>query len=446
MSIKLELLKIHELKLTIKSYIPETIWISFIKVYNFLGLRNLYTYYLINRAPIRHRKALEIVRKKQTLKVAFFLNHESVWKYDVLYDLMLHHPRFIPQVIVCPVVNFGVENMFFEMDKAFEAFKSKGYNVIKTFNKETGEYLDIKSTFSPDIVFFTNPHEGLQDYRYYINQFSKTLTCYVPYGVSSINYELDHILGFHNLVWKIFTETSIHKEIAVQKQRNKGRNRVVTGFPGFDPLLTTATPKEVWKNKNPTLKRIIWTPHHLMHELNKGSNFLEYHDFFLELATTYKDKIQITFNPHPLLRIKLEKDPNWGKEKTDIYFNKWANLENGQYGNGSYTDLFLTSDALIHDSISFMSEYLITGKPSLFMIRNESIMEYWSIYGEKALAVHYQSRNQKQVIDFIENVVLNENDSMKAERDNFVQSTLLQKNKLTASQNILNYLENEIFR
>ncbi|HAH54138.1 MAG TPA: CDP-glycerol--glycerophosphate glycerophosphotransferase, partial [Flavobacterium sp.] len=436
----MDFVKLHELKLTIKSYIPERIWISLIKVYNFLGLRNLYAFYLINRAPKRHLKALELVRKKESVKVAFFLNHESVWKYDVLYDLMLQHPRFEPKVFVCPVVNFGMENMLFEMDKAFEAFKNKRYDVIKTYNKETGEYLDIKSTFSPDIVFFTNPHEGLQDYRYYINQFANTLTCYVPYGVSTINYELDHILGFHNLVWKIFTETSIHKEIAVQKQRNKGSNRVVTGFPGFDPLLTCATPKEVWKNKNPALKRIIWTPHHLMHELNKGSNFLEYYDFFLELAANYKDKIQITFNPHPLLRVKLEKDLNWGKERTDIYFNKWENLANGQYGNGSYTDLFLTSDALIHDSISFMSEYLITGKPSLFMIRNESIMEYWSIYGEKALAVHYQSRNKKQVIDFIENIVLNENDWMKADRNNFVRSNLLQKNGLTASQNILNYL------
>lgn len=442
----MDFVKLHELKLIIKSYIPETIWISLIKIYNFMGLRELYVFYLIRKAPKRHRKALELVRKKGSVKVAFFLNHESVWKYEVLYDLMVKHPRFEPKIFVCPVVNFGMENMLFEMDKAFHAFNNKGYNVIKTYDNETGEYLDIKNTFSPDIVFFTNPHEGLQDYRYYINQFAKTLTCYVPYGVSTINYELDHILGFHNLVWKIFTETSIHKEIAIQKQRNKGSNRVVTGFPGFDPLLTTATPKEVWKNKNPALKRIIWTPHHLMHELNKGSNFLEYYDFFLEVAASYKDKIQITFNPHPLLRIKLEKDPNWGKEKTDIYFNKWVNLENGQYGNGPYTDLFLTSDALIHDSISFMSEYLITGKPSLFMIRNESIMEYWSIYGEKALAVHYQSRNKKQLIDFIENVVLNENDWMKVERNNFVRNTLLQKNGLSASENILNYLENEIFR
>lgn len=442
----MDFLKMHELKLTVKSYIPEIIWISLIKVYNFLGLRNLYTYYLIYKAPKLHRKALATVRKKEIVKVAFFLNHESVWKYEVLYELMLQHPRFEPQVFVCPVVNFGMENMLFEMDKALEAFTNKGYDVTKTYNKETGEYLDIKSTFSPDIVFFTNPHKGLQDYRYYINQFANTLTCYVPYGVSSINYELDHILGFHNLIWKIFTETSIHKDIAEQKQRNKGRNRIVTGFPGFDPLLITKSPKEVWKNKNPALKRIIWTPHHLMHELNKGSNFLEYYQFFLELADTYKDNIQIAFNPHPLLRIKLEQDPNWGKERTDIYFNKWENLENGQYGNGSYTDLFLTSDALIHDSISFMSEYLITGKPALFMIRNESIMKYWSVYGEKALAMHYQSRSQRQVIDFIENVVLQENDSMKADRDNFTQSTLLQKNGLTASQNILNYLENEIFR
>lgn len=438
--------KIHELKLTIKSYIPETIWISLIKLYNFIGLRKLYAFYLINRAPKRHRRALELVRKKENVKVAFFLNHESVWKYEVLYDLMVKHPRFEPKIFVCPVVNFGTENMLFEMDKAFEAFKRKGYNVVKTFNSETGEYLDIKKNFSPDIVFFTNPHEGLQDYRYYINQFANTLTCYVPYSISTFHHKFTYDLNFHNLVWNFFTETPIHKEIASEKQRNKGKNCTVTGYPGFDPLLINKNPKEVWKNKNPALKKIIWTPHHLMNELSKVSNFLEYYDFFLELAIKYKDKLQIAFNPHPLLRVKLENDPNWGKEKTDAYYNKWVNLENGQFGNGYYIDLFLTSDALIHDSGSFMAEYLITGKPLLYMIRNESIIDYLNVFGEKTLGLHYQSRNQKQVIDFIENVVLNENDWMKEERDNFVKNTLLSKNGLTASQTILNYLENEIFR
>lgn len=436
----------RELKLTIKRYVPEKVWFSLIKIYNFTKLRALYNPYLIKKAPKEHAKALQIIRKKEKVKVAFFLIHESVWKYDVLFDLMLKHPKFEPQLFVCPAVNFGMENMLFEMNKSFDAFKKKGYNVIKTYNNETGEYLDVKKTFSPDIVFYTNPYKGLQDYRYYITQFSRTLTCYVPYAIMTTNYDAFYNLSFHNLVWRIFSETPIHQKIAVQKQINKGNNNVVTGYPGFDQLLINKTPDNtVWKNKDLTLKKMIWAPHHAMHELNRVSNFLEYFDVFLELAVIYKDKLQIAFKPHPLLRVKLENEPNWGKEKTDEYYNKWINLENGQFENSEYADLFLTSDALIHDCGSFMAEYLITGKPALFMVRNESVMNDWSEFGEKAVTAHYQSRNRQQLIDFIENVVLNENDWMKENRHDFVQHNLIQKNNLTASQNIMNYLETQIF-
>lgn len=438
--------KMRELKSKIKEYVPEKIWISLIKIYNYVGLRKLYTLYLIKRAPKRYQKALEIARKKEILKVAFFLNHESVWKYEVLYDLMLQHPRFEPKIFVCPVVNFGMENMLFEMDKAFEAFKKKGYNIVKTYDKETGNYLDIKKTFAPDIIFYTSPYETLQDYRFYFKQFPTTLTCYVPYAIMTVDYDFIYNLNFHNLVWKIFSETPIHKEIALQKQKNKGINNTVTGYPGFDSLLIDKKPNTaVWKNKNPVLKKIIWAPHHSMSEFNRVSNFLEYCDFFLEIAENYKHKLQITFKPHHLLRNKLEGNNYWGKERTDLYYSKWENLENGQFENGDYKDLFLTSNALIHDCGSFMAEYLVTGKPSLFMIRNESIMEHWNIFGEKCLQAHYQSRNQKQVIDFIENVILNENDWMKEERIDFVKSTLIPKNNQTASENILEYLENQIF-
>lgn len=436
-----------KLKLTIKQYVPEIIWISLIKIYNFTNLRTAYDLYLIKKAPIKHQKALRIVQQKQKVKVAFFLIHESVWKYDVLFDLMLQNPRFEPVIFVCPAINFGMENMLFEMNKSFTAFKNKGFDVIKTYDDTTGKYLDIKNTFSPDIIFFTNPYEGLQDYRYFIKEFSKTLTCYVPYAIMTTNYDAFYNLNFHNLVWKIFSETPIHQKIAFQKQINKGKNNVVTGYPGFDQLIINKTPnKEVWKNKNAVLKKVIWAPHHSMNELNKVSNFLEYFEIFLELATVYKNQLQIAFKPHPLLRVKLENDVNWGKEKTDLYYNKWINLENGQFENSDYTDLFLTSNALIHDCGSFMAEYLITGKPSLFMIRNESVMKEWSEFGEKAVFVHYQSRNKEQLIDFIENVVLNGNDYMKEKRNDFVQNNLIQNNNLSASQNIMNYLETQIFK
>jgi hypothetical protein len=434
-----------ELKLFTKRFVPEKIWISLIKIYNFVGLRELYTIYLIKRAPRRHRKALEIIKKKENIKVAFFLTYESIWKYDVLFDLMLKHSKFKPVLFVCPVVNFGRENMLFEMDKAFQSFKKKGYDVIKTYDNTTGKYLDIKKTFSPDLIFYTSPYEGLQDYRFYIKQFPKTLTCYVPYAIMTVNYDFIFNTNFHNLVWRIFSETPLHHKIAIQKQKNKGQNSVLTGYPGFDRLLINKTNNVVWKNKNPNLKKIIWAPHHSMDELNKVSNFLEYYDFFLELVDNYRDKIQIAFKPHHLLKIKLQNE-YWGKEKTDFYYDKWANLENGQCENGEYIDLFLTSDVLIHDCGSFMAEYLITGKPSLFMVREESVMEYWNDFGEKAIAAHYQSRSKKQLIDFIENVVLNENDWMMEERNTFVQTNLIPKNKLTASENIVDYLESQLFQ
>jgi hypothetical protein len=59
-------------------------------------------------------------------------------------------------------------------------------------------------------------------------------------------------------------------------------------------------------------------------------------------------------------------------------------------------------------------------------------MEY---FGQQAIEVHYQSRNQQQLIDFIENVVLKK-DKRRAE---FVNNTLLNKNKVTASHEIMQF-------
>ena len=72
-------------------------------------------------------------------------------------------------------------------------------------------------------------------------------------------------------------------------------------------------------------------------------------------------------------------------------------------------------------------------------------MEQWSTFGEQAIQVHYQSRNQQQLVDFIENVVLQEQDTMMIARKAFVNAVLLNTNKQTASSRILEFLEKELF-
>lgn len=399
----------------------------------------------IKKALSNHKKALIEVRKKDKIKVAFFALFSSIWKYDELYKLMVKHDRYDPIIIVCPIVNQGKDFMMGEMERTFQNFKSKNYNVIKAYGQEGDKYLDVKKIIKPDIVFYTNPYLGLIDNRYYLDKFTDTLTCYVPYACMTTDFIEFYDLDFHNLVWKIFCETEIHKEITSNIQRSKGKNMVVTGYPGCDALMIGNKPSiDVWKNKDKRIKRIIWAPHHIIDNGNKVSNFLEYYEIMLEIAKKYNKEIQIAFKPHPLLRLKLEKNPEWGKDRTDNYYNSWKNLENGQHENSEYIDLFLGSDALIHDSGSFITEYLATGKPSLFMIRDESIMKYWSIYGQKAISVHYQSRNERQLIDFIDQVVLANNDWMKKERLDFVNNIIYPPNGMTATENILSSLESEL--
>ena len=119
-----------------------------------LFLVNVYNAFYFSYIQWRYRSVVRKVRGKDKIKVAFFLIHEPVWKYDRLYRLLEQDSRFEPLVIVCPFIVYGMENMIRDMDQAFDAFLTRGYNVIKTFDRVIGEWLDIKKKIKPDIVFF----------------------------------------------------------------------------------------------------------------------------------------------------------------------------------------------------------------------------------------------------------------------------------------------------
>jgi hypothetical protein len=129
----------------------------------------------IRKQAILHKKALIKVRKKalskEKIKIAFFALNSSVWKYDGVYKIFEKDNRFEPIIVVCPTINYGYENMIFEMNKTFNFFKNKDYNVVKTLNNENNNYLDVKREINPDIIFYTNPYKGLIDDRYFITNF-----------------------------------------------------------------------------------------------------------------------------------------------------------------------------------------------------------------------------------------------------------------------------------
>ena len=438
----------NRLKLFAKKIIPP----KFLKLLVFAkkpfkGIKAVYSIFLIKTAHKRHEKALKIVRKKEKIKVAFFLIHNSVWKYDDVFKLMLASNCFDPVVVICPYMVYGHDVMKETMDRAEEFVKSKGYPYVCTYDESADTWLDVKKVLKPDLVFFTNPNK-LTHTNYCIDNYLDVLTCYTSYSFT-ITHDLKYSynLDFHNLIWKYFIETDHHYTDAKNTMRNEAENTVVTGYAGLDVYFNSNHSfSSPWKSNDAKRKKIIWAPHHTIPNFGANldySTFLDYYSFMLDVASRYKDQAIFSFKPHPILRSKLNLPEVWGKERTDKYFDLWENGENTQLNEAEYTDLFMSSDALIHDSGSFMVEYLVTLKPSLFLFKDSKIVERLNGFGKMALKQHYKAYSKPDIIQFVKNVI-DKNDYMLESRKTFVINNILQFHNQRGSQNIYKNLENSL--
>jgi len=408
----------------------------------------VYFHYLILLTQKKHKIALAKVKKKEKIKIVFFVIHASVWKYDLLYELFEKDERFEPIIVICPYTIYNHSNMLKEMELSYNLFINKKYRVIKTFLEETNEWLNVKKQIQPDIIFFTNPHD-ITRFDYLINNFLDRLTCYVQYSFPIMHlYEMQYNLKFHNLLWKAFYETNMHKQFAIQYADNNGKNVIVSGYPGTDKFLDKEyLALDPWEIKDKRIKRIIWAPHHTIEGQGNGldySCFIEYAEFMLETARKYQDKIQITFKPHPILKPKLVQEKDWGQVKTEEYFESWNNLSNGQLSESEYVDLFLTSDAMIHDSASFTVEYLYVNKPVLFTARDNNVINRFNEFGKLCYKLHYHALNESDIIHFIENIVLTNNDLMSEKRKSFINNYLVPPNGESASKNIIDEISRNL--
>ncbi len=426
------------IKQIIFKILPATTVVKLKKIVNQTKLR-----YFLFLKDHKESSALKRVRGKHKIKVTFFVIHDAVWKFDQLYKMMKKSKLFDPVIVVCPYITFGDEVMHRDMERTYNFFASRNYTVISSYIGDDN-WLDVKRVIDPDIVFFTNPHK-LTRKQYYITNYLDRLTCYSQYSfhISHLN-EIQYNQLFHNLLWRAFYETDIHYQIAAEHSSIQAKNVRVTGYPGVDGLLLPeSSANDCWKLKDRRVKRIIWAPHHTILDdepLLNWSCFLDYSSLMLDLLTEFEGRLQICFKPHPLLRPKLEK--LWGKDRSDIYFETWAKRKNGFLAESDYINLFLTSDAMIHDSGSFLVEYLFVNKPVLYTVKNKDINDSFNRYGKMAFALHYQAFCIDNIRSFVNQIVNDENDPLMIDRKNFIDTYKSPLGDNTASELIYNELVN----
>lgn len=416
------------IKKLIKRFIPQSIW-SWAKME-----RNKYCF----NQHYGHI-AKRIRRAHKQINVLFLATESAKWKYDGVYELMRNCQYFNPTILICPIVNKGKDFMIASMEKSADFFHKKGWPYIKSYSQQNDSYLN-PLLLNPDVVFFPEPYVGLMDSRYDMDVFCDSLTCYVNYGFINVNYPWAVGLPFHGKVWRYFIECNSNYLFAKSLSPIKGINCKVVGYPSYDILHIPTTDFSEWKFGDSKRKRIIWSPHHSILNTCKEiqvSTFLLYYDVMLALAHKYKDEIEIAFKPHPLLKPALYSVTDWGKQRTDSYYQQWALGENTSLHENEYVNLFRSSNAIINDSASFTIEYLYTKNPALYL-NNFDRTPICNEVGKAAFDAHYHATTPNEIEEFILKVVINGDDPLRVQRESFFENYLLPPNKSSVAENIVN--------
>lgn len=380
-------------------------------------------------------------REGKKINVIFFVIFDSVFPCYPIYEKMVKDSFFNPKIVIIPDTSRGDEHMLLTYAQSYKSLLKKYKNVQKGYLETSKKYIDFSKT--ADIVFYANPYTGMTHPFFEINNFlnKNVLNCYVTYTYFVLKHLSIYLLKLdtYNFFWKIFIESNEFYEEYQKYQTIGGINTIVTGYPKMDKLKD----EKIYIRKR---KIIIIAPHHtiIKNPLINLSNFYKYANFFLKLPKLYPN-IDFIFRPHPLLITTLKKDECWGKKRTETYIKQITNFSNVTYSRGGeYFGLFANSDGIIHDCSSFLVEYLFTEKPMLYLIKNKKqIKNEFMPLAQKSFKYIYKANSKKQIINFIDNIIIKNNDSLKEDRVNFVNKTL-KFNYPNVSEKIIDYLKKEL--
>ena len=388
------------------------------------------------------RRISRLAKENKKIKVAFIDVFSSVFPTRPVFEEMMHNEHFDPYIIIAPNVERTHDYLLEIYLEAVNALKQEyPGRVIEGYDIKYDQYLELKDDYS--LIFFNNPYPNLVHEFHSLDYFldKDVLTIYMNYGFAALAFwNVVLSTDFYNKVWVACLESKMNLKHLKKHEQIFGLNGLVTGYLKMDKM-ARIVPKERSR------KRILICPHHTVwgwNKLNIG-NFVTYAQFFLTLPKRYPE-IDFVFRPHPLLFKNLINYNVWTQEEIDQYITEVESNNNMVYDTSAeYFDQFVNSDAMIHDCGSFIGEYLFTEKPCCYMLKTpEQAVNGLVPLGQKCMEQYYHAFSEKDIIRFIEDVVVKGIDPLKGQREKFVQKEL-KFNYPNSAKNLVNWLEKKIF-
>lgn len=407
-----------------------------------MGLRKklfpLYYRLYKNRSVRDARERLILrIREAGRAKVLFIVSNLSMWRGQKLYEILSRDPRFEVCILLAPFASFALSQQAESMQALETFFRERDIPYYSaTQLPRPGKF--VRETLDPDIIFYPQQYRRLFRNGLDSERFDDKLLCFIPYALVVFDQGWLYNQRFNNLAWRLYFPSDIHLENARRRTVNKGANVRLVGDATAD-MYREASRRDVWKKQKSSKKRVIWAPHFSIGEkglLHRGS-FLVLHQAMVDLSRKYQDRIQFAFKPHPRLLSELYAHPDWGKERADAYYRQWAQMPSAQLETGAFADLFMGSDAMVHDCGSFTAEYFYTQNPVMFYTEDRpGVEKQLNELGLAALDAHYMGGSVAQLEQFLEKVVLGGEDPMKEKREEVYRRYLLHPNGRSAAENI----------
>ncbi|EAI8362951.1 hypothetical protein CUT28_01420, partial [Campylobacter coli] len=422
-----------------------TFWIPIRKIRKKIRqkIENLLYYHNIKKIQQTQFDIQQKIKSKENIKlnIAFFVMYDSIFPAKTLFENMNKNSLFNTHLIVIPDITKGEENMYFQMTKTYNTFSSIYTNVFLSYNFSSKTFEDLGKEM--DLICFSNPYDSATHKFYQIKYCAlHSLTFHIPYSYTGfLQYNLKIFSSIeYSLFWKIFVENNNTLQTIKQHQMYHASNLKLSGYSKMDSLNNKKTIKQK------TQPIIILAPHHTVQKdfALQLSNFLRFSDFYLKLPAMYPN-IDFIFRPHPLLFINLENNKIWSKEQIKNYIHTLTNYANVSYENGGdYFESFIRSDALIHDCGSFIAEYLYLDKPECFIFQNQQQIDHeFTNDGKKVLEHLYMAQTEKDIINFIDNIVIKNMDFLKEKRIQFAKENI-RFNHPYATQCIMDFIKMEL--
>ena len=329
-------------------------------------LRSKYKY-LKNKFITKHiHKNLYYIpcNQNEKIRIAFICQLPNLWyNFHSLIKACNENTSLITtHVILSPCLHpmIGIKHMN-EMREILISQNISFYN-YQHYNIE-----DLK----PHVVFIQMPYANVLPKELSIEKLQNngSRICYIQYG-NEMYGGLESLLNCYNLpfiqnAWKVFARSQKHLQ-AYGRYCDVGNHHVVlTGHPKVDNLIKKHPIKQEILDKINGRKVILWAPTYIDSKNPSWSSFLKYYQYMLDQFSNNSDLFLI-IRPHPLLRNSLTEYSLLDNDKI-IAFNEFVNNSDNMlfYDDAEYYQLFTITSPLIADVCSFLTTYIITGKPIL---------------------------------------------------------------------------------